>query len=121
MLTDFGGVLIFGKKPFLKYQESRHDAWPYHGYFQGWRYYQGASGIWYWGAYFFLKDGSSFWYPGYKGADESAVYLDLFFDTQEPMPPDFKQHLGEAYNFVIRPKTFDKVLDENTAAWILVN
>jgi hypothetical protein len=116
-LTDFGGSLIVSKHPFLFARTIEHDAWHIHGAFQGWRYFQGASGAWYWGAYFFLGNGSDYWYPGYSGVNASDVWMELDDDANTPMPPDYRYHLGESYNYIIRPKTFDKVLTSNTEAW----
>jgi len=121
ILTPHGGVLIAGKKPFTNSHLKRHDPWPTHGGWQGWRYFQGASQTWYWGAYCFLNDGIGYWYPGYAGVNESDTWLELDDDAHTPMPPDYRFHLGEAYNFIIRPKTFDKVSDDKIAAWILVH
>jgi hypothetical protein len=116
-LTDFGGVVILGQKPFPKSGGFVHDPWCAHGIYFGWGQIDGYSGIVYFGPVFTLLDGLNYWYPCYKGGSDSDVWAQWIGDIEAPMPPDYREHFGEAYNFSVRAKAFDKVLDSEMNNW----
>jgi len=118
ILTTFGGVLVAGKKPYPKKGGHIHDPWYAHGINASFTFVRGAGGLFYGGPTFTLLDGNEYWYPTYTHAVLEDCRADWVLDYSEPMPPDFREHYGEAYNFVFRVKAFDKVLWTDLASWI---
>jgi hypothetical protein len=116
-LTQFGGVKIYGKKPFAQKGGVRHDPWPSHGVFRDFGQIDGYSGAIYLGPVFQLLDGNFFWYPTYKGATDVDVWNQWIYDWERPIYPDYQPHAGEAYNYIIRAKAFDKVLTTKMDDW----
>ena len=121
ILTDAGTVLIVGRKPFAQRRGGHHDGWQAHGISMEFSGGQGLSEQNYFGPTFLLKDGEGYVYFSYKGPDSYAIYQEWLDDAATPMPPDYRAHYGEAYNYIIRPKAFTKIKILDVQDWLLAH